>query len=287
MNFFSVMVISVVTNFGLAMIKVIGGIFGSSSALIADGVHSFSDLFTDFVAIIGNFLSKKPPDREHPFGHQNIEYITSFLISFVIFGVGFSIIRRTFLEPIFIPKDFVLVISAITIFVKFFLSHFILCWGKKTNNQILLASGNESYSDVFSSLVVLVCSFLMKFSGPVSFFRYCDKIGSFIVGCLILKIGLNIFFENLSYIIGKSEPDPYYLEQIQQILFSNDSVIQLRDFVLLKYGDSYKLTGSILMDENLTLLEAHQIVDELEYKIRHFNQKICYITLHMEPISTS
>ena len=87
-----VMGVSIITNIFLSIVKIITGLIGKSSALIADGIHSFSDLSTDFIAIIGNYLSRKPADEKHPYGHGKIEYITSIIISLVILFLGGTII---------------------------------------------------------------------------------------------------------------------------------------------------------------------------------------------------
>ena len=99
-----VMLTSMIVNSFLSIIKIIVGIVGKSSALIADGIHSFSDLFTDVFAIFGNLLSRKPADLKHPFGHGKFEYLTSMGIGLVILFVGFSIIYNSYNNKIVIPS---------------------------------------------------------------------------------------------------------------------------------------------------------------------------------------
>ena len=103
-KFNNIMRISVVTNSLLSIFKIIMGYIGKSSALIADGIHSFSDLLTDFFAMIGNYIAGKPADKKHPFGHGRLEYITSCGIGLVVLIIGFSLIKKSMSSSICIPS---------------------------------------------------------------------------------------------------------------------------------------------------------------------------------------
>lgn len=278
-----VMRISIVTNIFLSIMKMIVGVLGKSSALLADGIHSLSDLTTDVFAIVGSFLSRKPADSKHPFGHGKIEYITSLTISVVIMIVGFSIIGKSMTEKIMMPSILVAVVSLITITLKFLLSSFIIRKGKEYENQILLASGQESRTDVISSVVVLIASLLMQLTFISPLFQYADKVASIIVGIFIIKVGFDILKENLGYIIGEQETNTEYKQSVEKIVLNIDGIVDIEEVILLKYGFYYKLIGVVYMDGNLTLKEAHKKIDVLEEKLRKFDSKIKYITIHMEP----
>lgn len=278
-----VMCISIVTNIFLSIMKMIVGVLGKSSALLADGIHSLSDLTTDVFAIVGSFLSRKPADSKHPFGHGKIEYITSLTISVVIMIVGFSIIGKSMTEKVMMPSILVAVVSLITITLKFLLSNFIIRKGKEYENQILLASGQESRTDVMSSVVVLIASLLMQLTFISPLFQYADKVASIIVGIFIIKVGFDILKENLGYIIGEQETNTEYKQSVEKIVLGIDGIVDIEEVILLKYGFYYKLIGVVYMDGNLTLKEAHKKIDILEEKLRKFDSKIKYITIHMEP----
>lgn len=278
-----VMLVSIIVNIFLVIIKIIGGILYYSHALIADGIHSLSDLITDFVAIIGGVFSKKPPDDKHPFGHANIEYVTGIAISLFILAIGVSIIKNSFFDAIIIPSTGVVIISFITILLKLSLSRFILHWGYKYNNQILIASGKESNTDVISSIVVLISALFMQLSRDIPILQYADKCAAIIVGIFILKIGFTIFKDNLSFIIGERETDINYINNLYAIILAVPEVSSIHNFILLKYGGYYKLTGTIGMNSLLSLSDAHLIVDKIEDMLTLFDKKIRYITIHMEP----
>ena len=105
MNAKKVLYVSFFSNIFLSILKVVVGIIGKSSALISDGIHSFSDLITDVVAIFGNYLSLKPADDKHPYGHGKLEYITSFIIGIVIIIIGLILISLVSENDIFIPSN--------------------------------------------------------------------------------------------------------------------------------------------------------------------------------------
>jgi len=142
-----VMKVSFITNFLLSCFKVINGFILKSSALIADGIHSFSDLITDVVAIIGDKFANKPNDSEHPYGHGNAEYLTSFIIGLMIIFMGLILTKETIYQDVTIPSCLVAVVSLITIVCKYFLASFLMKKGKLYNNNILIASGKESKTD--------------------------------------------------------------------------------------------------------------------------------------------
>ncbi len=280
----SVMMISVITNIFLATIKVITGIIFSSGALISDGIHSFSDLVTDMVAIVGNCLARKPADKEHPYGHGKIEYLTSLIIGIVIIIVGVEVIYNAFKREIVVPSILVAMISFITIIAKMLLSKYIIYQGKKMNNNILVASGEESRMDVISSIVVLISALLMQLGSVSKIFEYSDLIASVIVGIFILYTGLNILKDNVSVVLGQQEMDRTYLNKIKKMIRKTDGVLGIKSLVIMKFGHKSSLALTILMDGQTTIEEAHKVADIIEDKIRKYSEKIEFFNIHIEPV---
>jgi len=278
-----VMVISMITNIFLALLKVVFGFLGKSSALIADGIHSFSDLITDGCAIIGAKLSNKPADDKHPYGHGKLEYVTSIIISIIILVLGCTIISNSFNIEIVIPSIIVLIISVITIIVKLILSAFVIKVGKKYKNNILISSGYESSTDVMSSIVVLVSSGLMLLSNKISFLKYSNIVATIIVGILIIRIGYTILKDNISIMLGEQETDERYINKVKKIILKNKKVIEIDSLVLMKYGPYYKLISEISMDQNTKLKDVHNTLDVIENKIKTKDEKIKYVTIHVNP----
>lgn len=276
---------SFIVNMFLSICKITMGIVGNSSALIADGIHSFSDLSTDSVAIFGNHYALKPADKEHPFGHGRIEYLTCFVIGIVVLILGLEIIANAFKQELLIPSKLVIIVSLFTILLKLIISGYLIKTGKKENNQILISSGKESSMDVISSLFVLLSSILMQISDKYPLLKYSNLVATIIVGILVAKVGLNIIKENMSTIIGEQANDVNITEMLN--LFDEEKIINVDNFNVIKNGPYFQITGEISMDENMKLKEVHQIVDRIESKIRKFDNRAKYINIHVNPVKIS
>lgn len=278
-----VMIISMITNIFLAIFKIIFGFIGNSSALTADGIHSLSDLITDICAIIGSKLSKKPADSKHPYGHGKLEYVTSVIISIIILMLGCSIVSNAFNKEIITSSALVVIVSFITIVVKLFLSMYVIKMGKKYKNNILISSGYESSTDVISSIVVLLSSVLMRFSDKIEILKYSDIIATIIVGILIIRVGYTILIDNVSIMLGEQETDENYIKNIKKMILKNKKVIEIDSLVLMKYGPYYKLIGEVSMDSNTRLKEVHSALEVIENKIKTKDERIKYVTIHVNP----
>lgn len=280
-----VMLISFLTNLFLSCMKVVIGFIGCSQALVADGVHSFSDLVTDVVAIIGSFFARKPADLKHPYGHGRMEYLTSMMIGIVILVLGVSIIYDSFFKETIIPNVLVIFVSFLTIVIKYLLASFLKKNGEKMKNSILLASARESKTDCLSSIVVLISSICMQFSSTLVFLKYTDRIASVIVGFFIVHVGFSILKENVSVILGEQEMEQS--EELRNLLFSDEHVKRIDKIILIKYGSYYRLNLEISMDFRLSLFDSHEIAHELEARIKEQNEKIRYVLIHINPYMDS
>lgn len=282
-KFNNIMRISVVTNSLLSIFKIIMGYIGKSSALIADGIHSFSDLLTDFFAMIGNYIAGKPADKKHPFGHGRLEYITSCGIGLVVLIIGFSLIKKSMSSSICIPSLLVIVVSFITILVKYFLSFYLIRMGKIYNNNILISSGKESRADVYSSIVVLISSILVQFSNKINIFSYSDVVATIIVGIFIIKTGFLIIKENLSVLIGEQESNSDILGELKNFILDDKNICSLDDLVMIKYGAYFKIIIEVSMESDLSLEQAHNNAHMLQNNIMKQYKWAKYITIHINP----
>lgn len=275
-----IMLTSMVTNTILSIVKIITGFIGKSGALIADGVHSFSDLITDVVAIVGSKFASKPADQNHPYGHGKIEYLTSMIISVFIIILGITIIIDVFNTETSIPTNIVIYTTIFTIISKLLLSSYIINKGKKYKNNILISSGYESRTDVISSIVVLISAISSNIKMEI--FKYSDKVAMFIVGLLIIKTGISLLKENISTILGENDTDPDFRKEIEDIILSFSEIICIDELILMKYGEYYSLISDIGMQENKSLKEVHDVLEKIENKIKK-NTSIKYITIHVNP----
>lgn len=275
-----VLIHSFITNTILALVKIVSGIIGASGALIADGVHSLSDTLTDVFAILGHKLSMKPADNEHPFGHGKMEYITCIVIGLVIMTMGLTIIYNGIFNKPIIPNILTAVIGMIVIVAKLILSRYILNRGKKYDSNILIASGKESFTDVISSIVVLISILFSQLGGILI---YADTFAMIIIGILVLKIAYNILSENFSSLLGKQVTDPDYIKTLEEIIYMEPEVKGIDTLIILKYGPIYQLNLEVSMDENIILKDAHDVLDKIEDNLKKHDSKIVHIIIHVSP----
>ena len=273
-----VMKVSFITNFLLSCFKIINGFILKSSALIADGIHSFSDLITDIVAIIGDKFANKPKDSDHPYGHGNAEYLTSFIIGLMIILMGIVLIKETMNQEVTIPSYLVDIVSLITIVCKYFLASFLIKKGELYNNNILIASGKESKTDVISSIVVFLSSILILFRNYLDILKYSDKIAGIIVGIFIVVTGFKIVKENTEMILGKKADDTI----LRNKLLTIPNILNIDDIIMIKHGPYYKAYVEVTMNIKL-LKKAHDMAHNIENEIKNELTNIKYINIHVNP----
>ena len=278
-----VLVKSLIVNILLTLTKFVFGIIYKSKVLVADGIHSLSDLATDIVSIYGSKLSLKPADTEHPYGHGKIEYLTSIVIGAVILALALSLLGNSLNAKTTITSNMVLYVTIFTILAKYLISRYILSKGVKYKSNLLVASGKESRSDVISSAIVIVTYFLSKLSSYSKIFLYSDTIGTFIIGLIILKTAYRILKENIVSILGKIEQDEEYLDKIREIILENSEVVNIEELNIIKYGHYYQANITINMDSDVTLEDACLVSDRIKKKLINKKTRISYAKISINP----
>ena len=278
-----VLVKSLIVNILLTLTKFVFGIIYKSKVLVADGIHSLSDLATDVVSIYGSKLSLKPADNEHPYGHGKIEYLTSIVIGAVILALALSLLGNSLNAKTTIISNMVLYVTIFTILAKYLISRYILSKGVKYKSNLLVASGKESRSDVISSAIVIVTYFLSKLSSYSKIFLYSDTIGTFIIGLIILKTAYRILKENIVSILGEIEQDEEYLDKIREIILENSEVVNIEELNIIKYGHYYQANITINMDSNVTLEDACLVSDRIKKKLINKKTRISYAKISINP----
>ena len=278
-----VLVKSLIVNILLTLTKFVFGIIYKSKVLVADGIHSLSDLATDVVSIYGSKLSLKPADNEHPYGHGKIEYLTSIVIGAVILALALSLLGNSLNAKNTIASNMVLYVTIFTILAKYLISRYILSKGVKYKSNLLVASGKESRSDVISSAIVIVTYFLSKLSYYSKIFLYSDTIGTFIIGLIILKTAYRILKENIVSILGEIEQDEEYLDKIREIILENSEVVNIEELNIIKYGHYYQANITINMDSDVTLEDACLVSDRIKKKLINKKTRISYVKISINP----
>ncbi|MBP8819442.1 MAG: cation transporter [Syntrophomonadaceae bacterium] len=259
---------SIIGNFMLAIIKGVLGVMVNSISLIADAVHTASDVITSIVVIAGFKLAAIPPDEEHPHGHGRIEFIATLIISILLAAVGvkFGIdsYKRLIANTPVAGSYFVVVVMLLAGLFKELMSRFSIDLGQRISSSTLIADAWHHRTDAIASVLVAIAILASQFG-----YYWVDAILGFCVSGLIIWTAIEIFRESCSKIIG--ENDPYQVEEISQLALSIPGVMATHDISVHDYGANKMVVIHIEVDKNLTLLRAHDIADQVENSI---NEKL-------------
>ncbi len=209
------LLVSIIVNIGLVISKLIIGFLGSSRALIANGIHSLTDMITDIIAIVGNNLSRKPADTRHPYGYGQIEYVTNIIMGLTILILGVTQIFSAFSSNIDTPSNIIIYVSAIAMVVKYTLSRYITLKGKKYKSGLLIVSGFESKADALTTLFVIISALLSKLTVYNELYKYSDNVCTFVIGLYISYVSLKILKENAFDLIDKVEDNQELINKIK------------------------------------------------------------------------
>lgn len=277
----SITIWGIFLNIFLMVIKLISGILIRSSALIADGVHSLSDLATDFVVLVGTRLSSRPADKTHPYGHGKLETIASLIIgltllvisSGLIWSAGVAIYRR---EHSF-PGYLVLVIAAVSVISKEILFFITRKIARITHSSVLYANAWHHRSDSLSSVAVLL-------GGAASLlgWGHADQVAAIVVGFMILGVSGKIFFEGLRE-LAEHSADSESIEKIEMVLSKEKDITSWHALRTRKLGAELCIDVHVLVDPVLSVQAGHDISMKIEEEIEKELSRPVNILVHVEP----
>ncbi len=281
-----IMVKSFGVNFSLVVIKIISGFLFRSSALIADGIHSLSDLLSDVFVIFGIRHSAKPADEEHPFGHGKFEYVLSIFLGVSILFVAYQLVRpvvMNFHTVPTVPRLYGLVVVVFVIVTKMLLSRYLIDRGKHLESSVILASGKESLMDVVSSTVVFV-GILAAVVGDylgITWFVYGDRIASLIIALFIIKVAIEILVDAIQSILGKSAKTEI-LDETKARALAIKGVQAVDNLTMIVYGHYYQVMIDIRVNGSMTVTEGHDIASDVKEALLE-DKKIVHVLVHVNP----
>lgn len=277
---------SFIVNVFLVILKILSGIFFNSVALIADGVHSVSDLLSDVFVILGIRHSGKPADEDHPFGHGKFEYVLSFILGLSIIFIAFNLGREvieSFNSTPKIPSVISLVVVVIVVIAKLILSKYLMKRGKELDSEIISASGKESFTDVISSVIVFVgiLSVILGEQFNSAIMLKGDKVASILIALFIVKIGIEIMSDAIKSLQGKAVK-PEINEVYRKLIEDIDGVIAVDHLDMIAYGPYYQAIGEIRVDGNISVYEGHEIAENVTKELYN-DEKISHVVIHVNP----
>ena len=277
----SVTYIGMIINICLSILKLIVGFMVGSLALIADGIHSFSDLATDVTVLLGVWLGSKEADSSHPYGHGRAETFAGIIIALVLFVVGGAMIHYA---AISIAKDEVTatnigiaIVAIISIFSKEYLYRISKRTAIKSHSPSLYANAWHHRSDALSSVAVVIGFISIKFG-----FDHGDQVAAIAVGLMIIWVGVKVFGEAFRE-LTEGAIDSETISQIEQIISTDSQVRHWHKLRTRTVGRELFLDVHILVDPELNVAGAHDISEKLEKSIDKQIARPVNITIHIEP----
>jgi cation diffusion facilitator family transporter len=278
-----VTLVGALVNAILAFLQITSGLLGNSQALLADGVHTLSDLGSDFIVLMATTQSAKPADKEHPYGHGRIETLASVLLGLVLIGVGIGVGFRGFNSVFSLnqisPEPFTIFFAVIAILSKEGLYRYTLKASKRIHSTLLETNAWHHRSDALSSIIVL-CGIAAQMIGV----PYMDSFAAAIVALMISIMGYKLARKALDELIDTSL-DSELVKNIQHTIEKKESVKDVHSLRTRSMGGQGYIDAEIRVNPRLTVSEAHHIAFSLEQQIKTELPKIIDVGIHVDPLS--
>lgn len=273
--------IGIVVNFFLAIGKILLGALFANVSVLADGLNNLMDSGSSVVSMISFKLSSKPVDKEHPYGHERVEYICSMVVAFLILVVAFETIVES-VSKIINPATLefsilIVVVLVLSILIKLGLFVYYRAVAKKIDSDILRATATDSVTDCIATSVVLISVLLNKFVG-VNIDGYAGVFVALFIGYSAIGILKEIF----SKLIGQA-PDAEFVADIKRRILTYPGVLGVHDLSVYSYGpNKHFASAHIEVDAKVDVLISHELVDAIEKSFADETNII--LTGHLDPI---
>ena len=272
----------VLVNLLLSATKLAGGFVGQSQALIADGLHSLSDLASDAMVFIAAKHASEEADEEHPYGHARFETIATVALAILLVIVGLGIAYDAIVslvadESIARPDPFTLWIAAFSILSNEGLYHYTRIVGTRIRSNLLLANAWHHRSDAVSSIVVLV-----GIAGTQLNMPKLDAYAAIIVALMIARIGFKLGYDAVQELVDASL-EPELVDNIRQKILSHEGVRELHMLRTRRLGQHAHVDVHILVAPRLSVSEGHHISETVEKMLIDSFDTINDVTVHIDP----
>jgi len=277
-----VTVVGAVVDLLLGIAKVVVGLAAGSQALVADGVHSFSDLATDFLVLFAAKHAHREADDEHPYGHGRIETVATVVLGvtlvLVAIGISYDALRRL-LEPELLthPGALALVVALVSVAAKEIIYQYTARAARRLRSKMLLANAWHSRSDAISSIVVVI-----GVLGTMAGFSYLDALAAVAVALMIAKIGWDLLWKSLQELIDTAL-GPEEVETIRNTIMSVNGVRACHMLRTRHSGSDVLADVHILVDPALSVSEGHQIGEAVRHRLIQMNDDVTDVTVHIDP----
>ena len=280
----SVTLVGALVNAILILLKFFGGVYGRSQALIADAVHSVSDLITDAVVLFGLRIGRKAPDEQHPFGHARIETLASAIVGLALIAtalyLGIKAALNIYRHAEYHPTSLALVGAGVSIVLKEALYHYTVRAGRRIKSQLVVANAWHHRSDALSSVAVFlgVAGTLINPSWHI-----LDSFAALLVSFFIVKVGLDVLGNSVREFTDTA-PEPEILDKISHCTMTVEGVLDMHDLRVRTSGGLYQMETHIVVDGQLTVAEGHKIAKAVERCLAEEVEDLDRVIVHVDPV---
>jgi cation diffusion facilitator family transporter len=274
--------VSVAVNVVLTVVQVVAGIIAHSQSLIADGMHSLSDLVCDFLVLIASHHSKNPADEGHPYGHGRVETAASFVLGAILIITGGAImvaaaIKLQNLDNLPPVAPLALWTALIALVAKEGLFRYMLHIGERLRSPMLIANAWHARSDAASSLVVAI-----GIGGNLLGFLFADAVAAILVGFMIVRMGVVFAWDAFQELIdaGLSIDE---VDSIRQTLIDTPGVVSLHELRTRRMAHRALVDAHILVDPRISVSEGHSIAERARGRVLNSHPLVLDVLVHVDP----
>ncbi len=272
---------SLISNIFLFFIKLIAGIFSNSIAVISDAINSFTDIFTTYAVHFSVKVSYKKADHDHQYGHHAAQPIAAMILAIFVGVAGITVIRESItriIDPSILDViTFPIIVLAITIFLKSFMTFYFSKVSRKYHSPAIKALGVDSFNDVLSSFIALVGIIVSAYG-----LKYFDGIAGILIAFFIFRSGYHVAKENLDYLMGKAANKELMLEIANRALKIN-GVRGINDLKSHYIGNKYHVEIHIEVDKDHSTKISHDIGLEVKKIIAELPE-VAEVFVHIDPV---
>lgn len=276
-------IVCIVLNMLLSVGKIAVGMLFGAISVTADGFNNLTDCGSNIVSLVSFKVAGKPADKEHPYGHQRVEYISAMIVAFIVLMLAIELAKESFdkiLNPT--PSEIsyiMLAVLGVSVLVKLWMFVFNRKLGNRVNSDVLKATATDSITDVIATTAVAIASVVSYF---VNF--NLDGFMGIAVAIVIAIAGIGILKDTMSKLLGQA-PDKQLVDSIQARIMAFEGVLGIHDLTVHNYGpQKYYASVHVEVDASVPAMESHDLMDRIE---RDFlNNTDIILTIHQDPIIT-
>jgi cation diffusion facilitator family transporter len=275
--------VGLLANVLLAGFKFLAGIVGNSQALVADAIHSLTDLTTDIAVIAGSHYWSRPPDESHPYGHRRMETLVTVFIGIALaaagIGVGWKAISTLHAKHASSPGWIAVLAAFVSIICKEAIYRWTAIIGRRVKSSALAANAWHHRTDAISSVPVLIAVAGARIFPSWSFL---DHVGAAVVSILILYASIKILWPAFSELIDAGAPTEIR-KRIRTRALKNEGVLQVHDIRTRYISSSIQVDLHIVVEGSITVREGHDIADDVKNRIINEIQEVLDVIVHVDP----